>query len=105
VLQYERTSDPWVSIGPDGTAYAVSLPFDADFIRNGLGAAVSHDGGRTWVHQRDIDPLVASADTFNPADDKESVTADPSAPAGPTQSGTSSTTSSRLARPPRGERQ
>ena len=30
VLQYQRTSDPWVSIGPDGTAYAVSLPFDGD---------------------------------------------------------------------------
>jgi hypothetical protein len=41
VLQYERTSDPWVSIGPDGTAYAVSLPFDGNFIRNGLGTAVS----------------------------------------------------------------
>jgi hypothetical protein len=77
VLQYQRTSDPWVSIGPDGTAYAVSLPFDGDFIRNGLGAAVSHDGGRTWLHQQDIDPLVARADTLDPADDKESVTADP----------------------------
>ena len=77
VLQYERTSDPWVSIGPDGTAYAISLPFDGDFIRNGMGVAVSHDGGRTWVHQQDIDPLIARPDTFNPTDDKESVTADP----------------------------
>jgi hypothetical protein len=77
VLQYERTSDPWVSIGPDGTAYAITLPFDGDFIRNGLGVAVSHDGGRTWVNQQDIDPLVARPDTFNPSDDKESVTADP----------------------------
>jgi hypothetical protein len=77
VLQYERTSDPWVSIGPDGTAYAVTLPFDGDFIRSGLGAAVSHDGGRTWVHQQDIDPLVARSDTLDPSDDKESVTADP----------------------------
>jgi hypothetical protein len=77
VLQYERTSDPWVSIGPDGTAYAVSLPFDGDFIRNGLGAAVSNDGGRTWAHQQDLDPLVARSDTLDPADDKESVTADP----------------------------
>jgi hypothetical protein len=77
VLQYQRTSDPWVSIGPDGTAYAVSLPFDHDFIRNGLGAAVSHDGGRTWVHQQDIDPLTARADTLDPTDDKQSVAADP----------------------------
>jgi hypothetical protein len=80
VLNYERTSDPWVSIGPDGTAYAVSLPFDGDFIRNGLGAAVSHDGGRTWVRQQDIDPLVANPDTLNPSDDKQSVTADPLRP-------------------------
>jgi hypothetical protein len=77
VLQYERTSDPWVSFGPDGTAYAISLPFDGDFIRNGMGTAVSHDGGRTWTNQQDIDPLIARADTLNPSDDKESVTADP----------------------------
>jgi hypothetical protein len=80
VLQYERTSDPWVSTGPDGTAYAVSLPFDGDFIRNGLGAAVSRDGGRTWQRQQDIDPLVARADTGLPSDDKQSVTADPLRP-------------------------
>lgn len=77
VLQYERTSDPWVSIGPDGTAYAISLPFDGDFIRNGIGVAVSHDGGRTWTGQQDIDPLIARPDTLDPGDDKESVTADP----------------------------
>src|ERR1700730_315571 len=80
VLEYERPSDPWVSIGPDGTAYAVSLPFDGDFIRNGLGAAVSHDGGRTWGHQQDLDPLLARSDTLDPTDDKESVTADPQRP-------------------------
>jgi hypothetical protein len=77
VLQYQRASDPWVSIGPDGTAYAVSLIFDGDSIRNGLGAAVSLDGGKTWIRQKDIDPLVARADTLDPSDDKESVTADP----------------------------
>lgn len=77
VLRYERTSDPWVSFGPDGTAYAVSLPFDGDFIRGGLGAAVSRDGGRTWIRQQDIDPLIANPNTFNPSDDKQSVTADP----------------------------
>jgi hypothetical protein len=55
----------------------VSLPFDGDFIRGGLGTAVSKDGGRTWVNQQDIDPLVANPDTYDPADDKQSVTADP----------------------------
>jgi hypothetical protein len=77
VLQYERTSDPWVSVGPDGTAYAISLPFDGNFIRTGMGTAVSHDGGRTWTNQQDIDPLIARPDTLDPTDDKESVTADP----------------------------
>jgi hypothetical protein len=77
VLQYERTSDPWVSVGPDGTVYSVSLPFDGDFIRTGIGTAVSHDGGRTWTNQQDIDPLVARPDTLDPGTDKESVTADP----------------------------
>jgi hypothetical protein len=77
VLQYERTSDPWVSFGPDGTAYAISLPFDGNFIRNGMGVAVSHDGGRTWTGQQDIDPLIARPDTLDPSDDKEAVTADP----------------------------
>jgi hypothetical protein len=77
VLNYERTSDPWVSIGPDGTAYAVSLPFDGDSVRNGLGAAVSQDGGRTWIRQQDIDPLIADPSTLSPSDDKQAVTADP----------------------------
>ena len=77
VLQYERTSDPWVSIGPDGTAYAASLPFDGDFIRNGLGVAVSQDGGKSWIRQQDLDPLIARPDTLDPTDDKESITADP----------------------------
>jgi hypothetical protein len=77
VLQYQRTSDPWDSVGPDGTVYGVSLPFDGDFIRNGLATAVSHDGGRTWINQQDINPLIARPDTLDPTDDKESVTADP----------------------------
>src|SRR6266496_6545706 len=27
-LPYQRASDPWVSFGPDGTAYTVSISFD-----------------------------------------------------------------------------
>lgn len=79
-LNYDRASDPWQSFGPDGTAYAVGLPFDADFVKNGLGVAVSHDGGRSWGQTQDIDPLVARTDTGDPSDDKQSVTADPLRP-------------------------
>ncbi len=74
-LSYTRASDPWVSIGPDGTAYAVSISFDETDNNNGVAAATSTDGGRTWKNLRaiitDNEP---SQQYFN---DKESVTADP----------------------------
>ena len=49
---YNRASDPWVSIGPDGTAYAVSLSATNSTLSGnndtGVAAATSTDGGRTW---------------------------------------------------------
>ncbi|HKT06223.1 MAG TPA: sialidase family protein [Rugosimonospora sp.] len=75
-LPYERASDPWVSFGPDGTAYADALAFDGTTARNTVATAVSRDGGRTWQH-----PTVLIDDTsiqfFN---DKNSITADPVRP-------------------------
>src|SRR5215469_13143270 len=47
-LGYERASDPWVSFGPDGTAYAVSISFNQSNNNNSVAAAVSKDGGKTW---------------------------------------------------------
>src|SRR5579859_3123386 len=44
-LAYQRASDPWVSFGPDGTAYAVTISFDQTTARSDVAAAVSHDGG------------------------------------------------------------
>jgi hypothetical protein len=75
-LNYERASDPWVSIGPDGTVYGSTLAFDANTPRNTVAATVSYDGGRTWRHQV---PLIddTSLQFFN---DKNSVTADPNRP-------------------------
>lgn len=72
-LPYQRASDGWVSFGPDGTAYASGLVFDATDARNGVAATTSYDGGRTWKHTV---PLI---DDNDPAigDDKNSVTADP----------------------------
>jgi hypothetical protein len=72
-LDYERASDPWVSIGPDGTVYGSALSFDATTPRNAVVATTSSDGGRTWRNTTEV-----IADTqpefFN---DKNSVTADP----------------------------
>jgi hypothetical protein len=84
---YERTTDPWVSFGPDGTLHQISLSFNdiappftphedeqpgSDF-DHALLASKSTDGGLTWsdpqVVIRDLD-----ANAFN---DKQSITADP----------------------------
>jgi hypothetical protein len=84
---YERTTDPWLSFGPDGTLYQLSLSFNdiappfrphedeqpgGDF-DHALLASKSTNGGLTWsdpeVVIRDLD-----ANAFN---DKQSITADP----------------------------
>src|SRR4029453_8127853 len=45
---YDRGSDPWVSFGPDGTAYQVGLSFNALNNVNAVLASRSTDGGDTW---------------------------------------------------------
>ena len=93
-LQYERASDPWVSFGPGtpgdhnagATAYAVSLSFNQSPGKNGntVGAAVSYDGGTTWVNAQSLHsdsqtgvPVPVLDSNFQFFHDKESVTADP----------------------------
>lgn len=74
---YERATDPWVTIGSDGTVYQMALSFSGQsFTVNGISAmqvARSVDGGRTWptpqVLVRD-----ASASIFH---DKNMLVADP----------------------------
>ncbi len=73
-LPYERASDPWVSFGPDGTLYAVSISFDENSWRSAVGAATSTDGGLTWGN---VTEVAADTAIFH---DKESVTADPTIP-------------------------
>lgn len=71
---YDRSSDPWVSIGPDGRAYQVSLSVSADELTSAILASTSTDGGAHWS-----DPsTVISQTTPLSFNDKESVTADPS---------------------------
>src|SRR5438445_266234 len=77
---YYRASDPWVSIGPDGRAYAVGLLATNTTLANagindtGVAAVTSTDGGRSWQNPRLIkadqgtSPLFEVTQFFN---DKE----------------------------------
>ena len=72
-LAYERGSDPWVSFGPDGTAYSSALSFDGSTNRNAVSSATSYNGGKTWTNQQTI-AAYTTAQFFT---DKNSTTADP----------------------------
>lgn len=77
---YDRSTDPWVTFGPDGTLHQLALSFNdlaapiepRDF-DHALLASRSNDGGLTWNEPveviRDLD-----ANVFN---DKQTITADP----------------------------
>lgn len=71
---YERATDPWVSIGPDGRAYYMTLSLDVTQDKNhAMLASTSTDGGATWAA-----PQVLRRDTSpNVLNDKNSLTADP----------------------------
>jgi hypothetical protein len=84
---YNRASDPWVSIGPDGTAYTVGLlatnttaGVSGGNNDTGVATATSTDGGQHWDSARLIKadqgttPIFEATHFFN---DKESITADP----------------------------
>jgi hypothetical protein len=76
-LPYERASDPWISIGPDGIAYAISISFNRTNNDNAVAAVTSSNGGLTWGNLRVIRADNGQNQLFN---DKESVTADPTRP-------------------------
>jgi hypothetical protein len=84
---YNRASDPWVSIGPDGTAYAVGLlatnttaGVNGGNNDTGVATVTSSDGGKTWGNpnliksDKGTSPVFEFTQFFN---DKESITADP----------------------------
>lgn len=76
---YERVSDPWVDIGPDGTVYVMGLGFSGTAgaaASNAMLASRSTDGGLTWSPPA---TLVADGAAF--FNDKNTLTADPTAAA------------------------
>jgi hypothetical protein len=83
---FNRASDPWVSIGPDGTAYTVGLLATNTNLGTSAGnndtavaTLTSSDGGVTWKNPNVIradqgtSPIFEVTQFFN---DKESITAD-----------------------------
>jgi hypothetical protein len=70
---YERASDPWATISPDGVAHQIALSFDFFDPNQAILVSNSFDGGDSWS-----EPIPLLVDT-DPTliDDKESITADP----------------------------
>ena len=73
---YERATDPWVTISPNGTAYQMSLAISGATLQPGSVSAMlvfrSTDGGRTWSN-----PITLIRDTDQFFNDKNTITADP----------------------------
>jgi hypothetical protein len=70
-----RASDPWVSIGPNGTVYAASLEINdpTHGYLDGFVVNTSTDGGKTWSNPAPV--ILNSNGAFT--NDKDSITADP----------------------------
>jgi hypothetical protein len=73
---YERASNPWIAIGPDGAANVIALGFNGQVLAPGSVSAVlssrSTDGGATWGPVSTL--ILDGPDAFN---DKDVITADP----------------------------
>ncbi len=70
---YDRASDPWVTFGPQGDAYQISLSASADLFTSAILVSKSSSGGVFWS-----EPItLARDDSFFHFNDKESITADP----------------------------
>lgn len=74
VAQYNRASDPWVSIGPDGTIYSNAITFNGSNHANGVFAATSTDGLH-WTKPLPLVQYLTNGGQFST--DKNSITADP----------------------------
>jgi Neuraminidase (sialidase) len=73
---YQRVTDPWVTIAPDGTVFESGLSTDESDPNSALLVVRSTDGGDTWSEPTS---LVINTDTTI-LNDKDSITADPHNP-------------------------
>ncbi len=73
---YDRASDPWVTIAPNGDVFQISLSASADLVTSAVLVSKSTDGGDTWGEPT---TLIKDSSPFN-FNDKESITADPTKP-------------------------
>ncbi len=71
---FQRASDPWVTISPDGTAYQIALALNDSNTTKGILVSRSSDGGSTWS-----EPVTVVQHTDG-GDDKEMIAADPTDP-------------------------
>jgi Neuraminidase (sialidase) len=69
---YDRASDPWITISPNGTIYESGLPFDSNSLDEAVVVNRSTDGGDTWSN-----PITLMFDNGGTVSlDKDSITAD-----------------------------
>ena len=72
---YQRSSDPWVSFGPDGVAYASVLSFNSTNNENAVVVGAMDKSATSWRNVTTIDGSVFH--TVQNSTDKNSTTADP----------------------------
>jgi hypothetical protein len=75
---WDRASDPWVTITPSGDALEIGLAFNWFDGRSAITVSRSSDGGTTWDTPTAV--AVAPNNAFTTGYDKESITADPTRP-------------------------
>jgi BNR repeat-like domain len=74
LASYNRASDPWVAISPNGVAYQIALSLADSNNTSAVLVSRSADGGFTWGNPVTLIRDTAATTGFN---DKEAITADP----------------------------
>jgi hypothetical protein len=74
LASYNRASDPWVAISPNGVAYQIALSLADSNNTSAVLVSRSADGGFTWGAPVTLIRDTAATTGFN---DKEAITADP----------------------------
>ena len=66
----DSASDPWISVGPDGTAYFLGIEVNlrGDLVNppSAIVASRSHDGGRTWTRPVTVSGFEPGASAASP---------------------------------------